>query len=162
MHRRCWDCEQTKDEESFSFKDKAAGKRQTRCKECVRAYRIAHYAKSPGKERADSLKRNHEIRQRLFNIALRKKLVPCKDCGCRQPPWSMQFDHLEGSEKVGHISRMITMTISESRLLAEITKCEVVCASCHTDRTARRRFSTMGFGRFGPLMEEIKAFLEGV
>jgi hypothetical protein len=60
----------------------------------------------------------------------------CADCGYREHPVALEFDHLPGSQKLGGLSRMIGC--SEARLLAEIAKCEVVCANCHAIRTYNR------------------------
>ena len=45
----------------------------------------------------------------------------------------MDFDHGQ-SEKIDDVARLV-MGGSETKLLAEIAKCEVVCANCHRERT---------------------------
>ena len=50
----------------------------------------------------------------------------------------MDFDHVRGN-KCGIISRMTSAPMSAAKLLAEIAKCEVVCANCHRRRTLLRR-----------------------
>lgn len=68
-------------------------------------------------------------------IIRKAKEKPCADCGIQYPFYVMQFDHLGNKE----------FTISSGgassvmRLLAEISKCEVVCANCHAERTYQRR-----------------------
>ena len=66
------------------------------------------------------------------------KDVPCKDCGGRFPSECMDFDHVRGPKlfNVGTCSRN---GVSETRLDAEIAKCEIVCANCHRIRTKKRR-----------------------
>ena len=62
------------------------------------------------------------------------KLNPCADCG-ETDPVVLEFDHLR--DKLFDIgSKLITKTWPA--VLAEIAKCEVVCANCHRRRTARR------------------------
>jgi hypothetical protein len=65
------------------------------------------------------------------------RAVPCKDCGDRFAPCSMDFDHRDPATKVRSVTRMIVGTIE--RLLAEVEKCDIVCANCHRLRTFERR-----------------------
>ena len=60
------------------------------------------------------------------------KAVPCADCGVEYPACVMDFDH-KGSEKKFQISNRYVGSLS--KLLAEIGKCDVVCANCHRIRT---------------------------
>lgn len=48
----------------------------------------------------------------------------------------MQWDHLPGTLKLGDISSLIGLP--RERVLAELAKCELVCANCHAARTYRR------------------------
>jgi hypothetical protein len=47
----------------------------------------------------------------------------------------MDFDHI--GPKTAEVSSMVR-TLSTERLLAEVRKCEVVCANCHRVRTYLR------------------------
>jgi hypothetical protein len=73
--------------------------------------------------------RERELRRKLIVIAA--KDVPCADCGVKYPTCVMQFDHVRGEKKfnIGGGVRGI------SSIIAEIAKCEVVCANCHALRT---------------------------
>ena len=61
----------------------------------------------------------------------------CMDCGYNAHPAALEFDHVSGKklfnigEEVGNRSR--------EKLWEEIAKCDVVCANCHSIRTANRR-----------------------
>jgi hypothetical protein len=59
---------------------------------------------------------------------------PCADCG-ETDPLVLEFDHL--GDKQFNVAKGIRDRNWES-VLAEIAKCEVVCANCHRRRTARR------------------------
>ncbi len=59
---------------------------------------------------------------------------PCVDCG-ESDPLALEFDHL--GEKSFNIAKGLR-DHSWDTVLAEIRKCEVVCANCHRRRTARR------------------------
>jgi hypothetical protein len=65
------------------------------------------------------------------------------DCGIQYAPWQMDSDHVRGVKALA-ISRKNTKTFSIRRVMAEIAKCEVVCANCHRDRTHRRHLAEKG------------------
>ena len=77
--------------------------------------------------------RNRERREAIDKI----KEVPCADCKQVFPPACMDFDHLDGNEKLFDIGRGRLKPWNV--LMAEIAKCEVVCANCHRLRTEARR-----------------------
>jgi hypothetical protein len=52
----------------------------------------------------------------------------------------MDFDHRDAAAKSESVSRMIGRAGTE-RILAEVAKCDIVCANCHRARTERRRES---------------------
>jgi hypothetical protein len=68
----------------------------------------------------------------------RLKDVPCVDCDGRFAPCVMDFDHRDERTKNYTVSRMIGRA-GTAKILAEIAKCDIVCANCHRDRTYRRR-----------------------
>jgi hypothetical protein len=62
----------------------------------------------------------------------------CMDCGLK-PKYAqvLEFDHRPDEAKLFHISdRMVSGTVED--LLAEIAKCDVVCANCHRIRTVEK------------------------
>ena len=63
--------------------------------------------------------------------------VPCADCGRRFPPCVMQFDHRDRTTKAHGVTRMLMR--ARSVILAEVAKCDIVCANCHRIRTYERR-----------------------
>jgi hypothetical protein len=60
----------------------------------------------------------------------------CTDCGYNAHAEALDFDHVDG-DKRGDIASLLWS--SQAQLLAEIAKCEVVCANCHRVRTTQRR-----------------------
>jgi len=74
--------------------------------------------------------RKQDILDRVSTL----KRVPCKDCGDTRPSCAMDFDHRE-SNKLFDVARMVSNGMSLPRILAEIEKCDVVCAACHRVRT---------------------------
>jgi hypothetical protein len=61
--------------------------------------------------------------------------VPCADCGGRFEPHQMDFDHRDPSTKSFNLMTGRAMLMSQATLLAEVAKCDVVCANCHRVRT---------------------------
>lgn len=76
-------------------------------------------------------------RENLEFVTALKLEMGCVDCGYREHSQALEFDHLPGTVKVRNISHM--MNWPRERLLAEIAKCECVCANCHRVRTTARR-----------------------
>lgn len=56
----------------------------------------------------------------------------CADCGYAENPVALDFDHIDPSTKLFQVGRKVSNSIES--LLAEIDKCEVVCANCHRIR----------------------------
>lgn len=63
----------------------------------------------------------------------------CEDCGEAYPYYVLQFDH-DGDKKY-NVSDMAWSGKSKALILAEISKCDLVCANCHAERTFRRRLA---------------------
>lgn len=58
-----------------------------------------------------------------------KKLSGCQRCGWNKHPAGLDFHHRDPGEKeicVGYL-----MTKSWERIIAEMRKCDVLCANCH-------------------------------
>lgn len=62
------------------------------------------------------------------------RMHPCVDCG-EEDPIVLEFDHL--GDKSFDISKGLRYR-NWTSVLAEIKKCQVVCANCHRRRTTRR------------------------
>lgn len=61
----------------------------------------------------------------------------CADCGYNEHPVALDFDHRPGEVKLLKISTDVAR-VGIARLLAEIEKCDVVCANCHRIRSFER------------------------
>ena len=107
------------------------------CKGCHRRYARDHYVRN----KAAYLVRIH-ARTAVITREARVFLVdylkahPCVDCG-ESDLVVLQFDHCRG-EKRKEISNMVRQGWSLKTIKAEITKCDVVCANCHSRRTAKQ------------------------
>lgn len=63
----------------------------------------------------------------------------CADCGFHADACALQFDHLPQYAKTAAVATMIANNRSMVSIVAEMAKCEVVCANCHAVRTRDRR-----------------------
>ena len=133
-------------------------RRCPRCKEMrpIEMFYVSSEARQAHKEGRTRLHRPCRICKRESNMARiqpRRDLMDqvkadrgCAECGLVMPdhPEVFDFDHAPGSDKLRHVADFATKgTIEE--LLAEIAKCEVVCANCHRIRTRARE--PLKFGR---------------
>jgi hypothetical protein len=107
---------------------------------CVNCHRLRTRAQHrariarriPGTAKRLDEKRANWRRQAALLDRLRD--VPCADCGGRFPPCSMDFDHRDPAEKTSRVPAMIGRA-GDARILAEVAKCDIVCANCHRLRT---------------------------
>lgn len=100
------------------------------CVDCQRAYTREHYRNNK-KYYVDKAGAYQDDVRRMVQKA---KAVPCKDCGVSYPYYVMDFDHVCG-KKVAQVANMVARSASRKSILAEMAKCEVVCANCHRERT---------------------------
>lgn len=87
------------------------------------------------REKTREYQRKRGRQQREFIRSL-KEGKPCMDCGGVFHFSAMDFDHVRG-EKILEVGYMASH--SRKRILAEIAKCELICANCHRVRTWKRR-----------------------
>lgn len=103
------------------------------CRECHKGYVNNHYAENT----AYYIKKARDQRKALRAFVDTLKTGPCADCGHTFPPCAMDFDHVRG-HKVLAVAALVLLC-SKEKILAEIAKCELVCACCHRIRTNKRR-----------------------
>jgi hypothetical protein len=90
----------------------------------------------PHQTREFARAKREQIRERLDNIKL---AAGCVDCGYNIHPAALDFDHRPGTVKLFAIgTNRGRGECGWSLILAEIAKCEVVCANCHRIRTVTR------------------------
>ncbi|MDP9274709.1 MAG: hypothetical protein M3O99_03830 [Chloroflexota bacterium] len=98
-----------------------------------RPYNVAYYLGHRDQEIARVTRRQHTTLEFLREVRHR----PCADCGRNFSPWVMDFDHRDPAKKSFNVMSGRAMLMSRSRLIAEIEKCDIVCANCHAGRTYR-------------------------
>ena len=98
-----------------------------------RPYNVAYYGLHREEEIARVTRRQRATLEFLRELRRR----PCTDCGGVFSPWVMDFDHRDPMKKSFNLTSGRAMLMSRSRLMAEIEKCDIVCANCHAARTYR-------------------------
>jgi transposase len=98
-----------------------------------------HFSKSGNEKKrvkTDAKGRRAEIRKHILAL---KAVTPCADCGIIYHYCVTQYDHLPQFVKKFNISQFHRFTLDLAVVLAEIAKCELVCANCHAIRGHNRR-----------------------
>jgi hypothetical protein len=108
---------------------------QAWCKRCRQEYDREYHQRTRSIRLAQKKRRHQEIW--AWYVALKRK--PCADCGKAFPPAAMAWDHLPGRAKVSEVSLLVRRRFGKRAILAEIAKCELVCANCHAVRSQQRR-----------------------
>lgn len=62
----------------------------------------------------------------------------CVKCGITDVR-VLEFDHVDPATKSFSIARGIASTLSWENILAEIAKCQLLCANCHKIKTAEQQ-----------------------
>ena len=137
--QKCYRCGAVKPAGEFNWRHMAGNRRDSFCRPCRSAYKKEHYARNKQKyiDNAAARKRLTRRKRTEYLIAF-FKAHPCLDCG-ETDPVVLEFDHI-GDNKLFEV----TQHLAERRwddILAEMEKCEVVCANCHRRRTCKRRRS---------------------
>jgi hypothetical protein len=93
------------------------------------AFNVRYYAEN----REEEIARVRVRAAATLEFLRELRRVPCADCGGAFQPYQMDFDHRDPSTKAFQVTDRLT--VSRARLLAEIDKCDVICANCHAIRT---------------------------
>ncbi len=129
----------------------------SRCKKCMKEIRDQRLLSEPTfKEAFRKYNREFQKRPQIREYHKTKqqnnvewanslKSGPCMDCGGVFPPCVMDWDHRDPERKSFSVSSKVRAWYRDSRredILAEISKCDLVCSNCHRIRTwvgGRRR-----------------------
>lgn len=133
--KRCRRCGRRRLLKFFARRSKGSEKRHSYCYKCHHRYKMEWRRGSP-RARQKNQEYSRVARQRLVTEIDAIKSVPCTDCKVQFKPWQMTFDHVRG-RKIADVSTLVSAGRRKAAL-AEIEKCEVVCANCHADRTHSR------------------------
>ena len=139
----CTVCGKKKTAQDFFYRNKRTNKLHSQCKDCYVVKRRAiwrkHYHKYGSKYRQRAIERNQKLK-----LNLRRQMLEyladksCVRCGIKDYR-VLEFDHLDPSKKSFGIAQGIHGILSWPKLLAEIEKCQILCANCHKIRTAEQQ-----------------------
>src|SRR2546429_5758865 len=97
----------------------------------IRAYNRDYYQRNRERLLRQQAEKNRRFAEkRLRWLVNYKSSLSCTRCG-ESHPATLTFHHRERSEKSFEIGNMLRVKVSFKRLVAEIQKCEVLCANCH-------------------------------
>lgn len=133
--RRCGRCGEVRPLDDFAWRRISKGQRDNYCRTCRAAYKQEHYAKNRKRYIQNAAAR----RARMLNFRVAFLLTylhehPCADCG-EADVLVLEFDHLR--DKSFDIASGIRDRNWDD-VMAELAKCEVVCANCHRRRTSTK------------------------
>lgn len=130
----CSQCKQSLTLDKFNKRSASKDGLQSKCAECNRAYYNNYYATTTN-EKARLRNKSAAYKKEVRELLRSTKDKPCADCKTKYPYYVMQFDHL--GDKSFTISTSMNYHSIE-KIKVEISKCDVVCANCHAERTWQR------------------------
>ena len=77
------------------------------------------------------MRRRREILDRY------KIRMGCIDCGYRESPYALQWDHRDPADKIDTPHRMASYSVK--KIFEEARKCDIRCANCHAIRTVKEK-----------------------
>lgn len=83
---------------------------------CANCHRKTHFTQRP-------------VRPKRAWLWDHKKEVGCR-CGESHPP-CLDFHHLDPTTKANSVTKMVVAGLAKATILAEISKCVLMCANCH-------------------------------
>mgnify|MGYP003382071264 CR=1 FL=1 len=130
----CNRCLKEKNDEEFNWRWKEMGLRQRTCRECQKIQKNDWYARNADNHKANvndnKSRTKNDARNFLYNYFSNHPCVVCGETDIRV----LEFDHVRGRKRAP-IATLLKGGYSISVIMAEIEKCEVVCANCHKKRT---------------------------
>ena len=94
------------------------------------AWRLKNDRRHPEKQAGFSKKAHVKLRTWLDNI---KANLGCSRCP-ESTPICLDFHHLDTDAKTENVGTLVNRLRPKEVILAEIEKCEVLCANCHRKR----------------------------
>lgn len=149
--KRCYACKRSLVLDAFAKDRSRRDGLAARCRECAAVKQHAWHEVNADKKneysrrwyknnKPTALARNANCRRaKIARMVERFKSAPCMDCRQSYPPCVMDFDHRPEERKLFGLGGTAIAAYALERVMAEIAKCDLVCANCHRLRTQRRR-----------------------
>lgn len=122
--KKCTRCEVEK--ELSEFGKKKDDKLQPYCKDCQREYQKEWYSQNKDKKIKQAGVNRKKHREWYREL---KKTLSCETCG-EDHPATLEFHHSDPEVKEFEISNSVRL-YGKKKLMAEIEKCQILCANCH-------------------------------
>ena len=118
----CSECNQELEDSCFDYRGGTRKGLQSTCKPC-------------------SLARLQQHRQEMREYLNQKKLSSgCSICGYNKCAFALHFDHINPLTKDNKgNSRAVEVSWSKERIDKELTKCVILCANCHAEKTFQKQ-----------------------
>lgn len=137
MDRTCTVCGHPQPVAEFTYTTNGKEYYRKRCKECTRKDALRRYHARREQAAIVHKRWKRETREEVVQHILDYFAEhPCVDCN-EQDPLTLTFDHQR--DKRNSVGNMLNRSYSWKAILAEIKKCEVRCANCHSKKTAREQ-----------------------
>jgi hypothetical protein len=136
--KNCDHCKQWKEEEEFNWRFKNLGIRAKTCRECAHQFNKTYF-EGPAKERhLKQVKERKDAARQVARDFMYDYLSthPCETSG-ESDVRVLEFHHV--GDKHMAVGAMVSNGFSIPRILAEISKCQVLCANCHRKVTMEER-----------------------
>jgi len=132
--KNCTLCQTQKDLSQFNKKSSNKDGLQNVCRECNAKRSRQYYAENKKKHKDKvAIRKQKTIENNQKYVIKYLEDHSCVKCG-ETDIRALQFDHQKDKEE--NISRAICSPWSLKRLICEIDKCVVLCASCHFIKTS--------------------------
>ena len=110
----------------------------SQCRACHHEVQRRYYDRNAETERLRTRRRVKRVRLRTRELVLQYlEAHPCVDCG-EDDPVVLQFHHVRGTKR-DNVGSLVCDSYEWHVVEEEIAKCAVLCANCHSRRTAVSR-----------------------
>lgn len=108
------------------------------CADHRKAYQKGYFSDHVVEKSASAAQRKRDLQDWYRTLKTGKA---CAICGGIFQPVCMDYDHLPGHRKFMEVSKMVRLGYEKEKILAEIAKCQLLCANCHRLLTHERRIN---------------------
>jgi len=135
----CTCCKQEKLFEDFNKNKSKKDGLNNICRECSNKRSKKYYLDNKEAHKKNVFSNNtsvrHENRLKYYNLLKEGK---CIKCGFDEPA-ALVFDHRDDVDKIAGVGRMVSLGYKWETIIAEIEKCDLLCANCHAIRTSKQQ-----------------------
>lgn len=135
--KQCLRCEEWKGHSDFHRNKARKDGMATYCKPCTSTIQMERYRRDPSVNGRALVSQKKSIVRNQQYVWSYLESHPCVQCD-ESDPEVLEFDHLEEGSKFKNVSVLSCSAYSLRTLVAEINKCQVLCANCHRRKTNRQ------------------------